>query len=217
MSVGDSINVVSAFSEDQVERLTGISKKQLRYWDRTGFFRPAYATENRRVAFSRVYSFRDLVSLRILNVLRNQYSVPLQHLRQVAESLDHLAEEKWTATELFVLNKRVVFVEPGTDRRREVVGGQYVIGFPLQAVVSDTRRDVERMGRRANEEIGKFERKRNVSHNALVVAGTRIPVEAVRQFSDAGYSVQEILYEYPTLSREDVEAAMVWRGDGKAA
>jgi hypothetical protein len=35
-------NIISAFSEEQAERLTKISKQQLRYWDRTGFFSPAF-------------------------------------------------------------------------------------------------------------------------------------------------------------------------------
>ena len=82
----DAGNLIRAFSEDHVERLTGISKGQLRYWDRTGFFVPAFAHGNRRAAFSRVYSFKDVAALRVLNVLRNQYAVPLQHLRKVAES-----------------------------------------------------------------------------------------------------------------------------------
>ena len=32
-------SIIAAFSEEQVERLTGLSKTQLRYWDRTGFSR----------------------------------------------------------------------------------------------------------------------------------------------------------------------------------
>ena len=115
-----SDNTISAFSEDHAERLTGVSKRQLRYWDRTGFFQPEMAAENRRMAFSRIYSFRDIVQLRVLNVLRNQYNVPLQHLRKVSEELSHLSDSKWTATELFVLNRRVIFVEPNTDKYREI-------------------------------------------------------------------------------------------------
>lgn len=38
--------VVSAFTEEQVSRLTGISHRQLRYWDSTKFFVPSLAYEN---------------------------------------------------------------------------------------------------------------------------------------------------------------------------
>jgi uncharacterized protein (DUF433 family) len=217
MTKNDSMNVVAAFSEDDVVRLTGVSHQQLRYWDQTNFFKPSFGSDNRRVAYSRIYSFRDIVALRTLHVLRNQYSVPLQHLRKVAVSLSHLSDEKWTATELFVLNKKVIFAEPGTAKHREIVSGQYVIGIPLKMVVSDTRKAVESLFKRGRSEIGKFERNRNVSHNSLVIAGTRIPVSTVKEFAAAGYSVSQILKEYPTLNRKDVEAALALKDERNAA
>ena len=207
----------AAFSEDQVERLTGISKRQLRYWDRTDFFKPQLAEENRRVAFSRVYSFTDVVSLRVLNVLRNQYSVPLQHLRQVAEALPQMSEAKWGSTQLFVFGRRVVFVEPGTAVYWEIVSKQYVIPIALQSVVADTRRDIEALKERNESTIGRITRARNVCHNAWVIAGTRIPVTAIQRFASAGYSIQEIREEYPSLTDADIESAIEHKGDGVAA
>lgn len=210
-------NVISAFNEDQVERLTGVSKTQLRYWDRTDFFKPALGDSDRRLAFSRIYSFRDIASLRVLNVLRNQYSVPLQHLRKVAEQLSHLTDAKWTATELYVLNKKVVFLEPGTEQHREVVGGQYVIGISLKVILSDTKKDIERLYARDETTLGKVGRARNVSHNAWVVAGTRIPVSAIKRFVEDGFSIAQIKREYPTLTEADIRAAIEHPGGGKAA
>ena len=113
-------SIIAAFSDEQVERLTSLTKAQLRYWDRTGFFAPKFANENRRRAYSRLYSFKDIVALRTISVLRNQYSVPLQHLRKVAKKLSHLADDLWTTTTLYVLNKKVVFHEPGSGLPREV-------------------------------------------------------------------------------------------------
>jgi uncharacterized protein (DUF433 family) len=207
----------AAFSEDQVERLTGISKRQLRYWDRTDFFKPQFAEENRRVAFSRVYSFMDVVSLRVLNVLRNQYSVPLQHLRRVAEALPQMSEAKWGSTQLFVFDRRVVFTEPGTAVYWEIVSKQYVIPIALQSVVTDTQRDIEALKERNENTVGRITRARNVCHNAWVIAGTRIPVAAIQRFSSAGYSVQEIKEEYPSLTDADIESAIQHKGDGIAA
>ena len=209
--------IISAFSEEQVERLTGISKRQLRYWDRTDFFTPAFASENRRVAYSRIYSFTDVASLRVLNILRNQYCVALQHLRQVAKDLPQMSTSKWTKTELFVLNRRVVFVEPGTNKYREIVGNQYVIGIVLSAVVNDTRRDVGALNLRGKDEIGKVTRSRNVCHNAWVIAGTRVPIAAIKSFAAKGYTVSQIHDEYPTLTEADIRSAIKHKGDGIAA
>lgn len=210
-------NVISAFSEDQVECLTGVSRRQLRYWDRTDFFKPAFAGEDRRTPYSRIYSFKDVTSLRVLNVLRNQFSVSLQHLRDVRKRLALLSDEKWTAVQLFVLNKRVVFVEPGSRQHREIVSGQYVIGIPLSVVVSDTKQDIANLYKRDQSQIGKFERARYINHNALVIAGTRIPVAAIKRFAEDGYSVDQIMREYPTLKRGDIIAAIGHKGGGIAA
>lgn len=209
-------NVIAAFSEEQVERLTGLTKHRLRYWDRTNFFKPAFGEENRRIAFSRVYSFKDLASLRVLSVLLNQYNVSLQHLRQVSEKLSHLDENKWTATTLYVLKRKVLFVEKGTNTPREIVSGQYALGIPLETILTDTRRDIENLHTRTAKTEGKIERNRLVAQNSWVIAGTRIPVQAIKDFHDAGYSVEEIIAEYPDLTSLDVKAALSHR-DKKAA
>jgi uncharacterized protein (DUF433 family) len=209
-------NIVGAFSEEQAERLTGLSRSQLRYWDRTGFFEPAYGRAGG--AFGRIYSFRDLVALRVLGQLRNRHQVPLQHLREVAEKLSHLADAKWTGTKLWVLNKRVVFEEPETLKKREVVDGQYVLEIPLQVVISETRKHVAELNARGQSVVGQVERSRFVAHNAPVIAGTRITVAAVRRYAEAGFTPEQIVQEYPDLTVADVEAALAYKeGLGSAA
>lgn len=148
------------------------------------------------------------MALRTLSVLRNQYSVPLQHLRKVAEKLRHLRDDLWTKTTLFVLNKKVVFQEPGSERRREPVSQQYVMGIPLERIVSDARKDVEKLQERPEERIGRVERSRFVNRNAWVIAGTRIPTGAIRRFKEAGYSTEQIRREYPGLTPADIAAAL---------
>lgn len=209
-------NVIAAFSEDHTSRLTGVTKSQLRHWDRTGFFVPSYADQNRRVAFSRVYSFKDLASLRVLNALRNQFSVPLQHLRQVSARLNHLADDKWTGTRLYVLNRKVIWQEPGTQKPQEVASQQYVVNIDLSDVLSATQQDVAVFNKRDPSQIGVITRSRNVGHNMPVLAGTRIPVSAIKSFGDAGYQPAQIVAEYPDLTEKDVKAALAY-DESKAA
>src|SRR5919198_170047 len=61
---------VLAFSSDQVCRLRDLSPRQVRYWDETRFFSPEYAPGYARAAYSRVYSFRDVVGLSAIGLLR---------------------------------------------------------------------------------------------------------------------------------------------------
>lgn len=210
-------DVLAAFSEEQVERLTGLSVAQLRYWDRTDFFRPSLADENRRLAYSRIYSFKDVVALRTLSVLRRQFSVPLQRLRKVKDKLAHLSDDLWSKTILYVLDRKVYFQEGEDGEISDVLSGQYTLGIPLEKIVTDTKRDVRELHARPAAKVGRIERSRYVSHNAWVIAGTRVPVAAIRRFKEAGYSIDEIVGEYPGLTRRDVEAALAHQEERSTA
>lgn len=209
--------VIGAFSEDAAARLSGLSVGQLRMWDRTGFIRPSYAEANRRQPFSRVYSFRDIVALRVLGKLRNELGVPLQHLRKVSEKLAAMGDAKWTATTLYVLGKRVVFTDPRTQERQEVVSGQRVFDIPLRVAISDTRQAIASLNERAEADEGQIARDKFVMQNDPVFAGTRIPVLTVQRYLEAGYDTAQILAEFPGLTEADVKAAKDFKGDNRAA
>lgn len=196
------------FSEQTTSRLTGVSVRQLRYWDSDGFFSPSFGYEDRSRPYSRLYSFRDLVALKVLNGLRNEVRVPLSHLREVKEKLSSLGEKLWGETVLYVHNKHVVFVNPETDSFEEVVSGQGVLQIPLLVASSNMREAIRLLNQRKPEMIGKFEKKRNIADNQLVIAGTRIPVENIKAFAAQGYSIDQIKLEYPTLTEEDIRAAI---------
>jgi uncharacterized protein (DUF433 family) len=201
-------SVIFAFSVDHASRLTGLSNWQLASWDRAGFFKPEHASENRKEPYSRIYSFRAIVGLRTLAVLRSKdHRVPMWHLKEVAADLDRHVERPWSETTLYVLNRRVYFDEPGTGLKREVSGPQYSL-LPLQSIASEVAREVEKLRERPSDKIGMVERHGNVAHNALVIAGTRIPVRTIQEFADAGYSMEGIIKEYPTLTEADVKKAL---------
>jgi len=208
--MGTTSNVIGAFSEEHAERLTGITRSQLRYWDSIGFYTASYAGQNRHLPFSRVYSFKDVVALRVLNMLRNQHTVSLQHLRQVSKKLSKYAEDRWTGITLYVVNRKVVWQEPGTKQPQEVMSGQYIPEIMLQVIATETMRDVELLNRRDKSQEGIIVRSRFVAHNAPVLAGTRIPVNAIKRFVEAGYNTAQILKEYPDLTEKDVRAALAY-------
>ncbi len=205
MTHSDLNVVVATFSEEEVRRLTGISLRQLRYWDSTSFFSPSFISEDRSV---RLYSFRDLVCLQVLNSIRNVAKVPLPHLREVKEKLAHLGDDLWAKTTLYVLKKRVVFVNPQTNDKEEVLTGQKALPIPLEIFRSDMLRAVNRDRERKMTDIGKIHKTRGVVRNKAVVAGTRVQVSSIKAFHDAGYSTSRIIEEYPSLTEQDIEAAI---------
>lgn len=200
-------NIIAAFDEDSVVRLTRLSKAQLRYWDKIGFFKPTFAHDDRSARFSRLYSFTDVAGLRTIGTLVKDYRVPLQHLRRVAEQLSHLEKSLWTSQKLYVFNKEVYFDEPETGKQRGVVSKQFAC-LELRSIVEDIEFEAKKLRERPNESIGKIERKKNVAQSEPVIAGTRIRVDTILNFHEEGYSVDEILQEYPSLTKSDVEAAI---------
>lgn len=208
--------VISAFTEEQVERLTSLSKSQLRYWDRIGFFKPHLGSAEGRSPYSRIYSFKDVVGLRTIALLKGKHGVSTQELQKVASRLSQYSSTPWSDITLYVWNRKVQFDEPETGKTRGVVDGQFVL-FKLQSVVEDLRREADALRKRRDEQIGSTEKHRYVAHNALVVAGTRIPVATIARFLEDGFSTEEILREYPTLTAADVEAVQRNAQAGAAA
>ncbi len=209
--------IIGAFSEYDAARLSGLSQHQIRAWDRTGFFKPSLAEENRRLPFSRVYSFRDIVSLRVLGQLRNTHKVPLQHLRKVSDKLHEMGDAKWSTCTLYVLGRKVVFTDPGDQMRKEVVSGQRVFDIPLHVAISDTRQAIAKLNQRGAAEAGHVVQQRFVMQGDPVFEGTRIPVATVLRYLEAGYDAQAIIRAFPDLTAADVEAARAYQSGARAA
>jgi len=209
-------NVIGAFSEEQAERLSGVTRAQLRRWDRTDFFKPAFSGSGSR-AFNRIYSFRDIVSLRVLNQLRNIYNVTMPELRKAAAGMGHLGDDRWAKSSLWVHRGKVVYQEPDTEDRYEASTAQQVLELPLRIAISDTQHAVASLNERDAKKVGKVIRTKYVNNMVPVLAGTRIPVSAIKGYADAGYSTAHILREFPDLTAKDIEAALAYGQDVAAA
>lgn len=214
MSASDQPVVhIGAFSAEQAQRLSGVSLGQLRLWHRNGFLPASFASEASRSPFARLYSFKDVVTLRVLNQLRNVHRVSMQELRKVADALADMGPDKWTSLRFWVHNRKVVFREPDTRRRREITTRQYVAELGVEIDVAGTQQALANLNERDVEHAGKIARKKFVAGMVPLIAGTRIPVAAVQQFANAGYSIAQISLEYPTLAQQDIEAALSFKGD----
>lgn len=200
-------HVVAAFTPDQVVRLTGLTQRQLARWDRTSFFPPAYADLDRRSRLARLYSFRDVVGLRVLHHLRHGYAVPLPHLREVAHQLADGDTAFWATKRLKVWNRRVHVEDAATGRDEDALDGQGVL-FPLRDMAAEVEEGVAELRRRDPATVGRIARRRGVVGNAPVIAGTRVPVAAVREFLRAGATPAGVVEEYPLLTEDDVRAVM---------
>jgi uncharacterized protein (DUF433 family) len=207
--------ILSAFTADQAATLTGLSPGQLAAWDRDGFFEPSLAYEKRRSPYSRIYTFEDVVGLRTLAILRKKVS--LQHLKKAAKKLREHSGRPWTELTLYVLNREVHFRRPDSKSVEGAVSGQMAIEIPLETVADDVRERADSLRHRSEQTVGQISQKKFVMGGVPTIAGTRITVANVQAFADAGYSVKQILEQYPQLKKQDIEAALAQKRFSSAA
>jgi DNA-binding transcriptional MerR regulator len=209
---------IEAFTPEHVCKLTGLTRRQLLYWDRTGFFSPHAIEGYRARIFNRIYSFRDVVGLRTIALLRKEHHIPLQELRKSGELLEQKVDAPWSTLRFALSGRRLVYFEPNTLLPREARHGEQVVfQVALQQIASDMRAATQRLSERRKEDLGKVARNRYVVHNAWVLAGTRVPTEGVWNFHKAGYSAQAIVQEYPRLTPKDVRAAVKFEEQRRTA
>jgi DNA-binding transcriptional MerR regulator len=91
---------LEGFTSHQASRLTGATPRQLRYWDQIALVRPTVQRTGGRSGVPRLYSFRDLISLRVVKSLLDG-GMSLQRVRRAYEYLrrnadleGHLSEVK---------------------------------------------------------------------------------------------------------------------------
>ncbi|HJQ76959.1 MAG TPA: helix-turn-helix domain-containing protein [Acidimicrobiia bacterium] len=78
-----------AFTAEQACRLSNCTHHQLRYWDKVGLVKPSVQPTGGRPGVRRLYSFRDLVALRVVRgLLDNGMS-----LQRVRRAWDYLRRE----------------------------------------------------------------------------------------------------------------------------
>lgn len=89
-----------AFTAEQACRLSNCTHHQLRYWDRVGLVSPSVQTTGGRPGVRRLYSFRDLVALRVVrSLLDNGMSLQRvrrawDYLRREGDMENHLSDVK---------------------------------------------------------------------------------------------------------------------------
>jgi DNA-binding transcriptional MerR regulator len=77
---------MEGFTAEQASRLTHCTAHQLRYWDRINLVKPSVQSTGGRPGVRRLYSFRDLISLRVIRSLLDG-GMSLQRVRRAIEYL----------------------------------------------------------------------------------------------------------------------------------
>jgi DNA-binding transcriptional MerR regulator len=134
------------FSAQQASQLTGCTQHQLRYWDRVDLVRPSIQGTGGRPGVRRLYSFRDLVALRVVrSLLDNGMSVQRvrrawDYLRRNAEMDSHLSEVK------LVTDGNTIFrVASGDEELLDALReGQLAFFVAIDSITRSVEEDVTR-------------------------------------------------------------------------
>jgi tetratricopeptide (TPR) repeat protein len=111
------------FSPEHVQRILGVTGKQLDYWDRLRLVSP------RRELGNRFYDFRDLIGLRTVKQLVEK-GVPASRLRRALTALgEKLVQVQAPLAELRVLSDGKDVIVERHGARVEPLSGQFVLNF----------------------------------------------------------------------------------------
>lgn len=136
------------FTPEEVQRIVGLTEKQLDYWDRLRLVSPQRAHEQKareqkviapKERSHRFYNFRDLISLRTLKKLVEE-GIPANRVRRSLAALEEkLAQAPASLSELRVLcDGGEVIVERG-GARLEPISGQFVLNFDTRELRDSVR------------------------------------------------------------------------------
>jgi len=135
-----------AYTAEQACRLSGCTHHQLRYWDRVGLVSPSLQGSGGRPGVRRLYSFRDLVGLRVVrSLLDNGMSLQRvrrawDYLRREAAMDDHLAQVK------LVTDGQTIFAISSDDGELLDVlrQGQLAFFVAIEDIAREVKEDVTR-------------------------------------------------------------------------
>ena len=97
------------FTAQQASKLTSVTHHQLRYWDRVDLVKPSVQSTNGRPGVRRLYSFRDLVALRVVKSLLDN-GMSLQRVRRAWDYLRRNADmDQHLASVKLVTDGRTIF------------------------------------------------------------------------------------------------------------
>ena len=231
---------IEAFSQDFVRRITGLSRRQLEYWDALGLIRPSVARHD-LPGLPRLYAFRDLLELKAAAEMRQHNVLPSEMKARIEElrtrgltdpllTLRIVAEpEEDEGVDL--LGKPLPVARPTcrrSPRRRR--GRAYWIDPASQAAMSWRQADQQaevfeatlkdlRSGLMTTireltaREEGSVEKVRGVQGSRWVIAGTRVPTRKVAELLEGGWSPDDVVAALPHLTPRDVEAAAEFEMD----
>jgi uncharacterized protein (DUF433 family)/DNA-binding transcriptional MerR regulator len=185
--------------------LTGATVRQLNYWrtprgDRGPLLVPEY-----REGRTYLYSYRDVVALRMFVYLREKTS--LQKIRRAVGELDNLGDQEHLSSYWLAANHdSIILIEPKSYRAQ---ARKYtdLVKRPGQEAISAVMEQILGSFKTENRKVLPFPRPLRRIHSNPdilggfpVVEGTRVPYDLVSSLVRDGVSPSEVKSFYPSVN-----------------
>jgi len=184
------------FNTNTVCRLTGLSKRQVDYWDSTHFIKPS-VKEASGYGSTRLYSFCDLVQLKTAKTLKDK-GVSLQKIRKAVNYLKKNFPDmnKPLAQMRFLTDGETIFVL--TDKNKVILDtlsrGQMVFALALGKIIEELKGQVGTFSKdRVYEVSVKGKKYRVILHPDLEDGGYWVECPALPGADSQGDTVEEAL------------------------
>lgn len=192
------------YSASEVARIAGVPRSTLDYWSRTKLI-----VASQRAFPPRLYSFADLRDVCVASKLREQ-KAKIHHIRR---ALDYVRKEHDVArlahANFVVTDGGLTFLPPGeAEPVAPHLQGQrkYFVNMPeILKELGAGDATVQQLRPSSRVLIDPA-----VRGGTPVIEGTRIPTQLISELVDEGLSYGDIVDLYPSLSRDDVDAAVDW-------
>jgi uncharacterized protein (DUF433 family) len=133
--------------------------------------------------------------------------------RQTSEAflLDEEHEEHSQTYHSFRVGPRpkwVILEDPAPRRFPTRPWSRFSVASDIRTALTERSSEEELFQKAAEKVDQRIQMDRKILGGAPCIAGTRIPVYAILQLVEAGYSHKRILKSFPSLSAADLEAAL---------
>lgn len=191
-------------TRDRAATIASLSIRQVDYWSSTGLVQPSVDTRLTPHRPIRLFSFVELMSLMVAAELRER-GISLQHIRSIVDHLRSQGFRQPLSQLSFATEGSKVYIQhPDGTWDSATKPGQGVLHQVID--LDPLRRRIRQAGARDAGTVGKFEKRRGALGSKEVIAGTRIPVETVRRYLQAGRSEKDVVAAFPVLHSADVAA-----------
>lgn len=133
-----------AFTSKQACYLSGCTSHQLRYWDKVNLVNPSIQSSNGKPGVPKMYSFRDIVALRVIKTLLDN-GMSIQRVRRAWRYLSrngdlskHLSEVKLHA------DNNTIYIEEDDYVLDALKSGQLTFFNTIDTITRDVKEDISK-------------------------------------------------------------------------